>query len=72
MSDGITPLRSVKYRCTDCGETHVRPRRFDGEPETLNDTCYAAHPLRNAGFTGYGETTELEPVDWEQERGDWG
>ena len=57
-----TRLMAVHVKCPECGATHCRPEDVDPEdpPETLEKTCIAAHPLRNAGFDGCGEDVELE------------
>lgn len=56
---------AVRYRCPECGATHVRPRYTEGEPERRYEgTCYAPHPSRNAGFEGCGEEVNLVAVAW--------
>jgi hypothetical protein len=57
----IMQLCSVYVKCPECGATHCRPERVDPDdpPETLENTCIAHHPARNAGFEGCGEDVEL-------------
>ncbi|WP_199723091.1 hypothetical protein [Halobellus sp. Atlit-38R] len=68
----MTRLVSVRYRCSECDATHVRPEYIDDEePEkTREGTCYAAHPARDAGFEGCGEEVELEAIAWREDRAD--
>ncbi|MDQ2054301.1 hypothetical protein [Halobellus sp. H-GB7] len=68
----MTRLVSVRYRCSECDATHVRPEYIDGEePEkTREGTCYAAHPARDAGFEGCGEEVALEAIEWREDRDD--
>jgi len=55
----------VKVRCPECGATHHRPERVDPDdpPETLEETCIAYHPDRDAGFEGCGDDVDLEVVE---------
>lgn len=60
---------SVRYRCPECGATHVRPRQIEGEPERrYENTCIAPHPSRNAGFEGCGKEVDLVAVAWRKDR----
>lgn len=69
MSDGVTQVfAEVRVRCPECGAEHCRPEWIDPNdpPETLEKTCIAPHPSRNAGFDGCGDEMELEVVEWSE------
>lgn len=64
---------AVKRQCPECEATHVRPEYLKDrdEPEpTIEGTCYAYHPARDAGFDGCGDEVDLEAIAWREDRDD--
>lgn len=63
----------VRYRCPECGATHVRPRHIEGEPPRRHEnTCIAPHSMRDAGFEGCGNDVNLIAIAYRaDDGGEW-